>query len=83
MNDGRYRYPTEREYCRLKGFDDNDFDLMLEIFPINPHCRSSTLYVLASDIIVVQVLAIFEVIMNEDYRTDLVTNDNGQLQLIC
>lgn len=34
--------------------------------------------------IVVQVLeAIFEVIFNEDYSSDFLTDDTGQLQLIC
>ncbi|MGE7915317.1 DNA cytosine methyltransferase [Lysinibacillus xylanilyticus] len=83
-NDGRYRYPTEREYWRLMGFDDKDFDLMLEVFPVKQHCRSATLYALAGNSIVVPVLeAIFEVILNEDYSTGLIVDTTGQLQLIC
>ena len=83
-NDGRFRYPTEREYWRLMGFDDTDFDLMLKEFPIKANTRSATLYALAGNSIVVSVLeAIFEVIINEDYSTDLMANTDGQLQLIC
>lgn len=83
-SDGRYRYPTEREYWRLMGFDDADFDLMLKEFPVKPNNRSATLYALAGNSIVVPVLeAIFELILNEDYSTDLIADNTGQLQLIC
>lgn len=83
-SDGRFRYPTEREYWRLMGFDDTDFDLMLKEFPIKANTRSATLYALAGNSIVVPVLeAIFEIIINEDYSTDLMANTDGQLQLIC
>lgn len=79
-----YRYLTEREVWRLFGFDDNDFDLMLEQFPTKPGKRNATLYALAGNSIVVPVLeAIFEVILNEDFGTDLIADTNGQLQLIC
>lgn len=82
-SDGRYRYPTEKEYIRLMGFSDEDYDLMTNVFPIKPHQRSETLYALAGNSIVVQVLeAIFEVIMNEDYGTDLIADASGQLQLV-
>lgn len=80
LSDGRYRYPTEREYWRLMGFDDADFDLMLKEFPVKPNYRSRTLYALAGNSIVVQMLeAIFEVILNED----LTAASEGQLQFIC
>lgn len=80
LSDGRYRYPTEREYWRLMGFDDADFDLMLQEFPVKPSYRSRTLYALAGNSIVVQMLeAIFEVILNED----LTAASEGQLQFIC
>ncbi len=83
-SDARFRYPTEREYWRLMGFDDTDVDLMLKEFPIKPNTRSKTLYALAGNSIVVSVLeAIFEVIINKDYSTDLMANTDGQLQLIC
>ena len=84
MADGRYRYPTEREWWRLMGFDDTDFDLMLKEFPQKDKCRSATLYALAGNSIVVQELeAIFEVIINEDYGTNLIADTTGQLQMIC
>ncbi|MNM49636.1 Modification methylase HhaI [compost metagenome] len=83
-NDGSYRYLTERECWRLLGFDDADFDRMLEQFPTQPGKRNATLYALAGNSIVVQVLeAIFKVIIREDYGTDLIADKNGQLQLIC
>lgn len=84
MEDGRFRYPTEREWWRLMDFDDEDFDLMLDVFPIKPTNRSATLYALAGNSIAVCVLeAIFEVILSGDYAKDLVTNSHGQLELIC
>lgn len=85
MNDSpQFRYLTEREVWRLMGFDDEDFEMMLQQFPTRKGCRNATLYELAGNSIVVQVLeAIFEVIINEDYSTDLVHGECGQLQLIC
>ncbi|MGE6516655.1 DNA (cytosine-5-)-methyltransferase [Lysinibacillus sphaericus] len=80
----QYRYLTERECWRLLGFDDEDFELMLKAFPTKVGKRNATLYALAGNSIVVPVLeAIFEVIINEDYATDLIADTNGQLQLIC
>ncbi len=40
IGDNRYRYLTERECFRLMGFDDNDFDKLIKIFP-----RRKKLYV--------------------------------------
>ena len=78
--DKKYRYLTEREVWRLMGFDDSDFNLMLKEFPMKPGLRNATLYALAGNSIVVQVLeAIFEVILNEDYGTELIANMDGQL----
>lgn len=79
-----YRYLTEREVWRLLGFEDTDFDLMLEQFPTQVGKRNATLYALAGNSIVVQVLeAIFEVVINEDYAKEFVTDEAGQMQLIC
>jgi len=84
VNEEQYRYLTERECWRLMGFDDDDFQLMLKEFPMKPGLRNATLYALAGNSIVVQVLeAIFKVIINEDYGTDLIADSTGQLQLIC
>ncbi|MEG0258448.1 MAG: DNA cytosine methyltransferase [Lysinibacillus sp.] len=78
MKDGRFRYPTEREWWRLMDFDDEDFDKMLEVFPIKQHKRSATLYALAGNSIAVCVLeAIFETILSGGYA-----KSTEQLQLI-
>lgn len=80
----QYRYLTERECWKLLGFEDEDYDLMLKEFPTKIGKRNATLYALAGNSIVVQVLeAIFEVIINEDYGTELISDAKGQLQLIC
>lgn len=80
----QYRYLTERECWRLLGFEDEDFDLMLKAFPTKPGKRNATLYALAGNSIVVPVLeAIFDVILKDDYATDLIADNKGQLQLIC
>ncbi|WP_339279939.1 hypothetical protein [Lysinibacillus sp. FSL P2-0066] len=56
---------------------------MLREFPIKTGLHA-TLYALAGNSIVVQVLeAIFKVIIKEDYATDLVADKTGHLQLIC
>ncbi|SHJ64786.1 DNA (cytosine-5)-methyltransferase 1 [Clostridium amylolyticum] len=84
LNKPQYRYLTERECWRLLGFDDEDYDLMVKEFPTKEGKRNATLYALAGNSIVVQVLeAIFEVIIKEDYGTDLIADSSGQLQLIC
>lgn len=79
----QYRYLTERECWRLLGFDDEDYELMLKEFPTKEGKRNATLYALAGNSIVVQVLeSIFEVIINEDYGTDLIADTSGQLQIV-
>lgn len=61
QSSGDYRYLTERECWRLMGFSDVDFDRALNEFPTAPGKRNATLYKLAGNSIVVQVLeAIFE-----------------------
>lgn len=83
LNRPQYRYLTERECWRLLGFEDEDFDLMLKEFPSKEGKRNATLYALAGNSIVVQVLeAIFKVILAEDYGTELITGATGQLQLV-
>lgn len=82
MEDGRYRYPTEREWWRLMDFDDEDFDLMLNEFPTREGKRNATLYALAGNSIVVSILeAIFEQIITGDYAKE--TRDSEQMKLIC
>ncbi len=66
MADGNYRYLTERECWRLMGFTDEDFEDVLREFPTRAGQRNATLYRMAGNSIVVQVLeAIFEVILTE------------------
>ncbi|MFO1442972.1 DNA (cytosine-5-)-methyltransferase [Bacillus sp. Bva_UNVM-123] len=66
LNRPQYRYLTERECWRLLGFDDEDFDLMLKEFPTKEGKRNATLYALAGNSIVVDVLeAIFKVILDK------------------
>ncbi|USK56550.1 DNA cytosine methyltransferase [Cytobacillus solani] len=84
LDGGQWRYLTERECWRLMGFDDSDFNAAHKEHPSKDGCLNGTLYHQAGNSIVVQILeAIFEVILKEDYSTDLVTDENGQLQLIC
>lgn len=68
MNNGQYRYLTERECWRLLGFDDKDYNNVAKKFPKQPGKRSATMYALAGNSIVVSVLeAIFEVLLSGDY----------------
>ncbi|MFC0188458.1 DNA cytosine methyltransferase [Fictibacillus aquaticus] len=68
--EGGYRYLTERECWRLMGFDDEDFKEVLKAYPGAPNKRNATLYRLAGNSIVVNVLeAIFEVLLTEAVTT--------------
>lgn len=83
LKDNQFRYLTERECWRLMGFDDEDFQAALKEHPSKEGCMNGTLYHQAGNSIVVPILeAIFEVILKEDYATDLVANSKGQLELI-
>ncbi|MGD6898623.1 DNA cytosine methyltransferase [Bacillus infantis] len=62
---GQYRYLTERECWRLMGFSDEDFEEVLKEYPTKGKNRNATLYRLAGNSIVVNVLeAIFKVLLN-------------------
>nr|WP_064199128.1 DNA (cytosine-5-)-methyltransferase [Brevibacillus brevis] len=66
LSNPQYRYLTERECWRLLGFDDEDYDLMLKEFPTKEGKRNATLYALAGNSIVVDVLEeIFRVLLDE------------------
>lgn len=83
LNRPKYRYLTERECWRLLGFDDEDFDLMLNVFPTKEGKRNATLYALAGNSIVVQVLeAIFREILGGGYGIDLLESTSEKVQLI-
>lgn len=61
IGNGKYRLLTERECWRLMGFDDSDFEKVLEEFPNKIGKQNGTLYKQAGNSIVVNVLeAIFE-----------------------
>lgn len=65
MNGGHYRYLTERECWRLMGFSDEDFEEVLKEYPGQRGYRNATLYRLAGNSIVVDVLeAIFKVLLD-------------------
>ena len=82
MADGRFRYPTEREWWRLMDFDDEVFNLMLQEFPSKPGKRNATLYALAGNSIVVSVIgAIIDLLLSGDYAKEEV--EPKQLELIC
>ncbi|PWW37360.1 MULTISPECIES: DNA cytosine methyltransferase [Paenibacillus] len=84
QDNGTYRYLTERECWRLMGFSDDDFDQAAAEFPTTPGKRNATLYKLAGNSIVVQVLeAIFEaVLMPGEQENEFISTTEGQLQLI-
>ncbi|OJT57635.1 DNA cytosine methyltransferase [Bacillus licheniformis] len=68
----KYRYLTERECWRLMGFDDSDFEEVLKEYPTKPNKRNATLYKLAGNSIVVQVLeSIFEELLKEELKTEV------------
>ncbi|MGG0792620.1 DNA (cytosine-5-)-methyltransferase [Brevibacillus laterosporus] len=85
LNKPQYRYLTERECWRLLGFDDEDYELMLKEFPSKKGKRNATLYALAGNSIVVDVLeAIFEVLLTGNHgQIEINTNRSGQLELVC
>jgi DNA (cytosine-5)-methyltransferase 1 len=67
MDNGQYRYLTERECWRLMGFSDADIDEVLKEYPAKISNRNATLYKLAGNSIVVNVLeAIFKVLLDEE-----------------
>jgi DNA (cytosine-5)-methyltransferase 1 len=83
LEDGRYRYLTERECWLLMGFDNKDFEAALKEHPTKEAYMNGTLYHQAGNSIVVPILeAIFQVLLNEDFATEF-TEQNGQLQMIC
>ncbi|MFC8150409.1 DNA cytosine methyltransferase [Bacillus paralicheniformis] len=68
----KYRYLTERECWRLMGFDDSDFEEVLKEYPTKPNKRNATLYKLAGNSIVVQVLeSIFEELLKEELKSEV------------
>jgi DNA (cytosine-5)-methyltransferase 1 len=69
---GTYRYLTERECWRLMGFSDEDFNQALKEFPTQEGKRNASLYKLAGNSIVVQVLeAIFDALQIQEWEAML------------
>lgn len=66
------------------GFDDTDFNNVLKEYPMKPGKRNATLYKLAGNSIVVNVLeAIFEVLLHETHTEPVFGyQPYEQLQLI-
>lgn len=64
LEDGRYRYLTERECWRLQGFDDEDFNKALAQNPGKSNCLNGTMYKQAGNSMPVNVLeAIFDALL--------------------
>ena len=78
-----YRYLTEREVWRLMGFEDVDYNRVLERFPTKPGKRNATLYALAGNSIAVPILeSMFRVIMEDLQLThELEDTDSQPVQL--
>lgn len=81
----QYRYLTERECWRLMGFSDEDFEEVLHEYPGKAGKRNATLYKLAGNSIVVDVLeAVFEVLLTDQHEErDMSCSPSGQLEMIC
>lgn len=56
LQNGKYRYLTEKECFRLMGFDDTDFDTLRALYPKREGKTCSILYKQAGNSIVVDVL---------------------------
>lgn len=84
MGKNQYRYLTERECWRLMGFSDDDFDEVLAAYPTVPKKRNATLYRLAGNSIVVDVIeSIFDLLLTDQHEhKDISVNAVGQLELI-
>lgn len=78
-----YRYLTEREVWRLLGFSDAEFERVLKEFPTKPGKRNATLYALAGNSIVVDVLvAIFELIISGNFAKGDIEEKEQQLRFV-
>jgi DNA (cytosine-5)-methyltransferase 1 len=71
LGNKRYRYLTERECWRLMGFDDSDYEAVLKEYPEKQGYRNATIYKMAGNSIVVDVLeAIFkELLFNTEIQS--------------
>lgn len=60
LEDGDFRYLTERECWRLQGYSDEDFEAALSVHPGRPNCLNGALYKQAGNSIPVNI---FEVLL--------------------
>lgn len=64
LNDGKYRYLTERECWRLQGYDDEDFEAVLKVHPGREGKLNGALYKQAGNSIPVTIFeSIFKVLI--------------------
>lgn len=64
LEDGDFRYLTERECWRLQGYSDEDFEAALSVHPGRPNCLNGALYKQAGNSIPVNIFeAMFEVML--------------------
>lgn len=64
LEDGDFRYLTERECWRLQGYSDEDFEAALSVHPGRPNCLNGALYKQAGNSIPVTIFeAMFEVML--------------------
>lgn len=64
LNDGKYRYLTERECWRLQGYDDEDFEAALKVHPGREGKLNGALYKQAGNSIPVTIFeSIFKVLI--------------------
>ena len=65
LGNGKYRYLTERECWRLRGFSDDEYEAALKVHPGKKSCLNGALYKQAGNTIPVPVLeSIFEVLID-------------------
>lgn len=87
LDDGRYRYLTERECWRLQGFSDEDFEAALRANPSRKGVMNGALYKQAGNSIPVTIFeAIFEVMLdsqikNKEERNIVYKEEVEQLKL--
>lgn len=65
LDDGRYRYLTEKECWRLQGYSDEDFEAALKAHPGKPGKLNGALYKQAGNSIPVPIFeSIFKQLLN-------------------
>ena len=65
LEDGDFRYLTERECWRLQGYSDEDFEAALSVHPGRPNCLNGALYKQAGNSIPVTIFESMFIAMME------------------